>query len=162
MVDELDAASAARTARASTTTRETGQEVAWPGLKTFYPQKKADDVDVEVLKQRLPRHHRDWKPPAPSRKASSPIRAKPTSAPSSASASRPIPAGCSAYIDGMGAKAFVALCEKLAAAYGAHFKPTALLKDMAAKGETFYGRFDPLREGEGGGVKTASGHHAVA
>ncbi len=45
----------------------------------------------------------------------------------------------------MGAKAFVAQCEMLAAAYGDHFKPTALLKDMAAKGDTFYGRFDPTR-----------------
>jgi 3-hydroxyacyl-CoA dehydrogenase/enoyl-CoA hydratase/3-hydroxybutyryl-CoA epimerase len=43
----------------------------------------------------------------------------------------------------MGVKAFVELCETLAVAYGAHFKPTALLEDMAAKGETFYGRFDP-------------------
>jgi 3-hydroxyacyl-CoA dehydrogenase/enoyl-CoA hydratase/3-hydroxybutyryl-CoA epimerase len=43
----------------------------------------------------------------------------------------------------MGAKTFVALCEKLAASYGDHFQPTPLLKDMAAKGETFYGRFDP-------------------
>jgi 3-hydroxyacyl-CoA dehydrogenase/enoyl-CoA hydratase/3-hydroxybutyryl-CoA epimerase len=43
----------------------------------------------------------------------------------------------------MGAKAFVELAEKLAGTYGKHFKPTPLLKDMAAKGETFYGRFDP-------------------
>ena len=43
----------------------------------------------------------------------------------------------------MGVKTFVALCEKLAANYGSHFAPTPLLKDMAAKGETFYGRFDP-------------------
>jgi len=37
----------------------------------------------------------------------------------------------------------VELCEKLAASYGDHFQPTPLLKDMAAKDETFYGRFDP-------------------
>ena len=48
----------------------------------------------------------------------------------------------------MGVKAFVALCETLAARYGEHFKPTALLKDMAAKGETFYGRFDPYGKAE--------------
>ena len=46
----------------------------------------------------------------------------------------------------MGVKNFVAMCETLAAAYGDHFKPTPLLLDMAAKGETFYGRFDPYRE----------------
>ena len=38
------------------------------------------------------------------------------------------------------------LAEKLAADYGDHFKPTPLLKEMAAKGETFYGRFDPYGE----------------
>jgi 3-hydroxyacyl-CoA dehydrogenase/enoyl-CoA hydratase/3-hydroxybutyryl-CoA epimerase len=38
--------------------------------------------------------------------------------------------------------AFVALCEKLAASYGARFQPTPLLKDMAAKDETFYRRCD--------------------
>ena len=41
----------------------------------------------------------------------------------------------------MGAKAFVALCDKLAATYGKRFEPPQLLRDMAAKGETFYGRF---------------------
>ncbi len=43
----------------------------------------------------------------------------------------------------MGVKTFVALCETLAAQYGDHFKPTPLLLDMAAKGDTFYTRFDP-------------------
>ena len=55
----------------------------------------------------------------------------------------PYTGGALSYIDGMGAKAFVELAEKLAGTYGKHFKPTPLLKDMAAKGETFYGRFDP-------------------
>ena len=43
----------------------------------------------------------------------------------------------------MGVKSFVALAEKLSETYGPRFQPTPLLKDMAAKGETFYGRFDP-------------------
>jgi 3-hydroxyacyl-CoA dehydrogenase/enoyl-CoA hydratase/3-hydroxybutyryl-CoA epimerase len=46
----------------------------------------------------------------------------------------------------MGVKAFVAICETLAAKYGDHFAPTPLLKDMAVKGETFYTRFDPYRQ----------------
>jgi 3-hydroxyacyl-CoA dehydrogenase/enoyl-CoA hydratase/3-hydroxybutyryl-CoA epimerase len=46
----------------------------------------------------------------------------------------------------MGVKTFVALCETLAAKYGDHFAPTPLLKDMAAKGETFYSRFDPYAQ----------------
>jgi 3-hydroxyacyl-CoA dehydrogenase/enoyl-CoA hydratase/3-hydroxybutyryl-CoA epimerase len=31
----------------------------------------------------------------------------------------------------------------LASRHGDHFKPTPLLIDMAARGDTFYGRFDP-------------------
>jgi 3-hydroxyacyl-CoA dehydrogenase/enoyl-CoA hydratase/3-hydroxybutyryl-CoA epimerase len=44
-------------------------------------------------------------------------------------------------IDQVGLKAFVETCDRLAAAYGPRFTPPALLRDMAAKGETFYGRF---------------------
>ncbi|MNY08308.1 Fatty acid oxidation complex subunit alpha [compost metagenome] len=55
----------------------------------------------------------------------------------------PYTGGALSYIDGMGVKTFVALAEKLSEAYGPRFKPTPLLKEMAAKGETFYGRFDP-------------------
>jgi 3-hydroxyacyl-CoA dehydrogenase/enoyl-CoA hydratase/3-hydroxybutyryl-CoA epimerase len=53
----------------------------------------------------------------------------------------PFTGGTLSYIDGMGAKAFVALCDALAAKYGPRFTPPQLLRDMAAKGETFYGRF---------------------
>lgn len=55
----------------------------------------------------------------------------------------PYTGGALSYIDGMGVKSFVALAEKLSETYGPRFQPTPLLKDMAAKGETFYGRFDP-------------------
>jgi 3-hydroxyacyl-CoA dehydrogenase/enoyl-CoA hydratase/3-hydroxybutyryl-CoA epimerase len=48
-------------------------------------------------------------------------------------------------IDMMGTKRFVALCEKLAAKHGPRFAPSKLLLDMAAKNETFYGRFAPQR-----------------
>lgn len=60
----------------------------------------------------------------------------------------PYTGGTLSYIDGMGAKAFVELCEKLAADHGDHFRPTPLLKEMAEKGETFYGRFDPYGAGQ--------------
>ena len=55
----------------------------------------------------------------------------------------PYTGGALSYIDGMGTKAFTALCDKLAARHGARFAANALLRDMAAKGETFYGRFKP-------------------
>ena len=53
----------------------------------------------------------------------------------------PYTGGPISYIDTMGAKAFVALCERLSAAYGPRFAPNALLKDMAAIGDNFYRRF---------------------
>ena len=55
----------------------------------------------------------------------------------------PFTGGTISYIDGMGAKAFVELCSGLAKRYGDRFKPSRLLRDMAKKGETFYGRFPP-------------------
>jgi 3-hydroxyacyl-CoA dehydrogenase/enoyl-CoA hydratase/3-hydroxybutyryl-CoA epimerase len=45
----------------------------------------------------------------------------------------------------MGTKNFVDLCRKLEAKYGSRFAPPQLLIDMAAKGETFYGRFPPKK-----------------
>ena len=44
-------------------------------------------------------------------------------------------------IDQTGLKAFVAQADDYAARYGDRFKVPQLLRDMAAKGETFYGRF---------------------
>jgi 3-hydroxyacyl-CoA dehydrogenase/enoyl-CoA hydratase/3-hydroxybutyryl-CoA epimerase len=57
----------------------------------------------------------------------------------------PFSGGTLSYIDMMGTKRFVALCEKLAAKCGPRFAPSKLLLDMAAKNEGFYGRFAPSR-----------------
>jgi 3-hydroxyacyl-CoA dehydrogenase/enoyl-CoA hydratase/3-hydroxybutyryl-CoA epimerase len=40
----------------------------------------------------------------------------------------------------MGAKAFVDLCARLQAKHGDRFTAPRILHDMAASGETFYGR----------------------
>jgi 3-hydroxyacyl-CoA dehydrogenase/enoyl-CoA hydratase/3-hydroxybutyryl-CoA epimerase len=53
----------------------------------------------------------------------------------------PFTGGTLSYIDGMGAAGFVALCKRLAKTHGDRFKPNRLLRDLAAKGESFYGRF---------------------
>ena len=45
-------------------------------------------------------------------------------------------------IDTVGLKAFVAECDRMAQAYGPRFAPNALLRQMAEKGETFYGAAD--------------------
>jgi 3-hydroxyacyl-CoA dehydrogenase/enoyl-CoA hydratase/3-hydroxybutyryl-CoA epimerase len=55
----------------------------------------------------------------------------------------PFTGGTLSYIDFMGAAEFVALANKLAKKHGERFKPNKLLRDMAKKGDTFYGRFPP-------------------
>ncbi|SMF42716.1 3-hydroxyacyl-CoA dehydrogenase / enoyl-CoA hydratase / 3-hydroxybutyryl-CoA epimerase [Xaviernesmea oryzae] len=119
----------------------------WPELKTLYPQKKAEEIDVNTLKQRLLA--------TIALEAARTMEEGIVTDPREADVGSilgfgfaPYTGGTLSYIDGMGVKNFVALCEKLASAYGDHFKPTELLKDMAAKGETFYGRFDPYGEGK--------------
>ncbi|MBD8664821.1 enoyl-CoA hydratase/isomerase family protein [Rhizobium sp. CFBP 8752] len=114
----------------------------WPGLKEFYPQKPAGDVDVSVLKQRFL--------VTIALEAARTVEEGIVTDPREADVGSilgfgfaPYTGGTLSYIDGMGVKTFVELAEKLAAQYGSHFKPTQLLKDMAANGETFYGRFDP-------------------
>ncbi|MFN3889371.1 MAG: FAD-dependent oxidoreductase [Beijerinckiaceae bacterium] len=57
----------------------------------------------------------------------------------------PFTGGVLSYIDGLGIGAFVAQCDALSALHGPRFAPPPLLRDMAAKGETFYGRFAPRR-----------------
>jgi 3-hydroxyacyl-CoA dehydrogenase/enoyl-CoA hydratase/3-hydroxybutyryl-CoA epimerase len=114
----------------------------WPELKSFYPQKKAEGVDVNTLKQRFL--------VTIALEAARTVEEGIVTDPREADVGSilgfgfaPYTGGALSYIDGMGAKKFVELCETLAASYGSHFKPTSLLNDMAAKGETFYGRFDP-------------------
>jgi hypothetical protein len=48
--------------------------------------------------------------------------------------------GALSYIDGMGVKEFVALCDRLAAKHDERFSPPQMLRDMAQRGETFCGR----------------------
>jgi 3-hydroxyacyl-CoA dehydrogenase/enoyl-CoA hydratase/3-hydroxybutyryl-CoA epimerase len=123
------------------------KKTLWPDLKTLYPQKRADEVDVSVLKQRFL--------VTIALEAARTVEEGIVTDPREADVGSilgfgfaPYTGGALSYIDGMGAKTFVGLCETLAASYGEHFRPTALLKDMATKGETFYGRFDPYRAGE--------------
>src|SRR6202789_3215890 len=58
----------------------------------------------------------------------------------------PFTGGPVSYIDTVGAAAFVARCDAFAAKYGDRFKPNKLLRDMAAKNETFYTRFAPVKQ----------------
>ncbi len=57
----------------------------------------------------------------------------------------PFSGGTLSYIDMIGTKRFVSMCETLAKKHGSRFAPSKLLTEMAGKGETFYGRFGPGR-----------------
>jgi 3-hydroxyacyl-CoA dehydrogenase / enoyl-CoA hydratase / 3-hydroxybutyryl-CoA epimerase len=48
-----------------------------------------------------------------------------------------------ASLDLLGAAKAVEISDRLAKTYGERFEPPALLREMAGKGESFYGRFDP-------------------
>ncbi len=49
------------------------------------------------------------------------------------------------WLDMIGAAKAVEICDALTASHGPRFAAPALLRDMAAKGETFYGRFAPAK-----------------
>jgi 3-hydroxyacyl-CoA dehydrogenase / enoyl-CoA hydratase / 3-hydroxybutyryl-CoA epimerase len=57
----------------------------------------------------------------------------------------PFTGGTLSWIDMLGTKRFVELCQALEKKHGARFNPPKLLLEMASKGETFYGRFAPPR-----------------
>jgi 3-hydroxyacyl-CoA dehydrogenase / enoyl-CoA hydratase / 3-hydroxybutyryl-CoA epimerase len=58
----------------------------------------------------------------------------------------PFTGGPISYIDTIGSAAFVKRCDEFAEKYGERFKPNKLLRDMAAKNETFYSRFAPQKQ----------------
>jgi 3-hydroxyacyl-CoA dehydrogenase/enoyl-CoA hydratase/3-hydroxybutyryl-CoA epimerase len=58
----------------------------------------------------------------------------------------PFTGGTISWIDMMGAKRFVELCQALEKKHGPRFAPPKLLLEMAAKDETFYRRFAPPRK----------------
>jgi 3-hydroxyacyl-CoA dehydrogenase/enoyl-CoA hydratase/3-hydroxybutyryl-CoA epimerase len=55
----------------------------------------------------------------------------------------PFTGGPLSYIDTVGAAEFVKRCERMAQAYGERYAPNALLREMAASGESFYKRLAP-------------------
>ncbi|MBW8320165.1 MAG: 3-hydroxyacyl-CoA dehydrogenase, partial [Rhizobium sp.] len=142
MVDELDRRGRKNGKGFYEYPAKPAKKFLWPGLKDMFAQKKADEVDVEVLKQRLL--------VTIALEAARTMEEGIVTDPREADVGSilgfgfaPYTGGTLSYIDGMGVRTFVELCETLAAKYGDHFQPTPLLKEMAAKGETFYGRFDP-------------------
>jgi 3-hydroxyacyl-CoA dehydrogenase/enoyl-CoA hydratase/3-hydroxybutyryl-CoA epimerase len=112
----------------------------WPGLAEICKPKSADLFDVETLKQRL----LAIQALETARCVEEGVIVDMRDADVGGILGfgfAPFTGGPLSYIDGMGTKAFAALCEKFARKYGERFAPNALLRDLAKKDETFYGRF---------------------
>ena len=119
---------------------EGGKKSLWPGLAELAPVTQADAPPAVVadLKQRL--LHRQAVEMA--RCMEEGVVTDPREADVGAILGwgfAPWTGGPASYIDGIGAAAFVEQCDALAAKHGERFSPPQLLRDMAARGESFYG-----------------------
>jgi 3-hydroxyacyl-CoA dehydrogenase/enoyl-CoA hydratase/3-hydroxybutyryl-CoA epimerase len=123
-----------------------GAKKLWPGLASVQPvQRDPDTIDIEDLKQRLI----TTQALEAARTVEEGIVTDPREADVGAIIGfgfAPFTGGPLSLIDGMGAKAFVAQCERLAAAHGPRFAPNRLLKEMAESGESFYAWFSRRAE----------------
>ncbi|MBB4041850.1 3-hydroxyacyl-CoA dehydrogenase/enoyl-CoA hydratase/3-hydroxybutyryl-CoA epimerase [Microvirga flocculans] len=119
---------------------ESGPKHLWPGLKDLQAKhQEAELVDMQELKQRLL--------VTQALEAARTVEEGVITDPREADVGSilgfgfaPYTGGALSYIDFMGPKTFVELCRTLQARHGDRFAPPKLLLDMAASGETFYGR----------------------
>jgi 3-hydroxyacyl-CoA dehydrogenase / enoyl-CoA hydratase / 3-hydroxybutyryl-CoA epimerase len=122
-----------------------GQKSLWPGLSNLQPKHlDPDTLDVEELKQRF----LVVQAVEAARTVEDHVVVDPREADVGSILGfgfAPFTGGTLSYIDFMGTKKFVELCHKLEKKYGSRFAPPKLLEEMAAKGETFYGRFPPKK-----------------
>ena len=123
----------------------------WPGLKDLYPQQDPDDVSVSEVKNRFLATVALEAARTMEEGIVTDPRAKPMSAPFSASVSPPTRAVPCPISTEWGSRPLSRCANTWLPITGPISSPTPLLKDMAAKGETFYGRF-----GEGAGLGQAA------
>ncbi len=124
---------------------DTGKKTIWPGLKAFVGQQQdPDTIDKQEIIDRLLI--------TTALEASRCVEEGVVTDPREADVGSilgfgfaPWSGGTLSYIDITGTKAFVAKCDALAAKYGDRFTPNKLLREMAATGETFYGRMAPQK-----------------
>jgi 3-hydroxyacyl-CoA dehydrogenase/enoyl-CoA hydratase/3-hydroxybutyryl-CoA epimerase len=122
---------------------QSGPKRLWPGLAELQPTKlDPDKLDVEEMKQRLL--------VVQSLEAARTVEEGVIADVREADVGSilgfgfaPFTGGTLSYIDMTGTRRFVELCNRLEGKYGSRFAPCDLLTDMAAKGDTFYGRFPP-------------------
>jgi 3-hydroxyacyl-CoA dehydrogenase / enoyl-CoA hydratase / 3-hydroxybutyryl-CoA epimerase len=114
----------------------------WPGLRELFPQQDPDKVNVAELKERF----LTVIALEAARVMEEGIVTDPREADVGsilAFGFAPYTGGTLSYIDGMGADAFVKRAKALQKKYGPQYKVNKLLEDMAAKGDTFYKRYNP-------------------
>ena len=117
---------------------EQGQKSLWPGLADLYPPKEESLwPSIEELKKRLLY--------AQALDAVRCMQEGVLTAPEDGDVGgimglgfAPYTGGPISLVDTVGIPKFIEECEALAAKYGERFAPPQLLRDMAAKGETFY------------------------
>jgi 3-hydroxyacyl-CoA dehydrogenase/enoyl-CoA hydratase/3-hydroxybutyryl-CoA epimerase len=122
---------------------QNGPKRLWPGLADLQPKKvDAETIDIGTIKKRLLAIQALESARCIEERVVTDVREADVGS-ILGFGFAPFTGGTISYIDGMGSKAFVDLCNNLAKDYGERFTPCALLLDMAKKGETFYRRFPP-------------------
>jgi 3-hydroxyacyl-CoA dehydrogenase/enoyl-CoA hydratase/3-hydroxybutyryl-CoA epimerase len=125
---------------------QSGPKRLWPGLAELQPQRlDPDTIDVEEIKRRLLAMQALETARCFEEGVLTDVREADVGS-ILGFGFAPFSGGTLSYIDMMGAKRFVELCEGLAKKCGPRFAPCKLLLDMARTGESFYGRFAPGRK----------------
>ncbi len=122
---------------------QNGPKRLWPGLADLQPTKlDPDTIDITELKQRLLGIQALESARCIEEGVVTDVREADVGS-ILGFGFAPFTGGTISYIDGMGTKAFVALCSGFAKRYGDRFKPSKLLLDLAKKNDSFYRRFAP-------------------
>jgi 3-hydroxyacyl-CoA dehydrogenase / enoyl-CoA hydratase / 3-hydroxybutyryl-CoA epimerase len=122
---------------------QSGPKRLWPGLADLQPKKlDPDGIDIKELKQRLLAMQALESARCVEEGVVTDVREADVGS-ILGFGFAPFTGGTISYIDGMGTKAFVDLCTRLANKYGERFRSSKLLLDMAKNGDTFYRRFPP-------------------
>ncbi|HTV31955.1 MAG TPA: 3-hydroxyacyl-CoA dehydrogenase NAD-binding domain-containing protein [Methylocella sp.] len=118
-----------------------GAKYLWPGLASLQPVKRdVDTISIAELKQRF----LVIQAIEAARVFEEGIVTDPREADVGSIIGfgfAPFTGGTLSYIDGMGTAHFVALCERLTQKFGERFTPPKLVRELAEKGESIYGRF---------------------
>ena len=117
---------------------EAGPKRLWPDLHTLQPKLlKPEQIDMQTLKNRLLAIQ--------SLEAARTVEEGVVTDPREADVGSilgfgfaPYTGGALSYIEGMGPARFVAICDRLASAYGKRFEPNAHLRALAESGGSFY------------------------